>query len=271
MLLQISMLEFLQLQFMQRALLGGIIVGALCAAIGVYVTLRKESFISEAIAHASLAGVALAFLISFNELYIALVIGVVTAIGITYMQKRTNVSSDAVIGIFFSLIFAIGIIILHFVQGYRPELTSFLFGSILSITQHDIIISALVLIISLVIIFVFYEQLLYVSFDKEGAKIKGIKVELFDYIIRIITAIAVIASIKLVGMILVTALLVIPASGAKLFAKRFSHMIPISIILSIVSVILGLWGSYYFDIPSGASIVVVTATLFIILSVGKKI
>lgn len=256
---------------MQRAFVGGLLVGAACAMVGVYVTLRKESFIGEAVAHASLSGVALGFLFAFEEIYIAILVGIITAIGITYLQKRTNISSDAVIGIFFSFIFALGIIVLRFVRGYRPELTSFLFGSILSITSSDIWLAFLVTVITSITILLFYEKLLYVSFDQVGARIKGINVDLFDYIIRIVTAIVIIASIKLVGMILVTALLVLPASSAKLFAKKFAHMIPVSLVFSVGAVIAGLFSSYYLDIPSGAAIVVAGTCFFVITSLFVRL
>lgn len=262
-------MDLLQYEFMQRAFIGGIIVSLSCALVGVFITLRKESFISEAVAHSSLAGVALAFLISIEPLYFALLVGVITAVGITFIQKRSRISSDSVIGIFFSLIFAIGIIILSFVKGYRPELTTFLFGSILSVNYTNILLAFIILLFGGFFIFRFLEKLLYISFDPESAKIRGLDVVFFEYAIRILSALVIISSIKVVGIVLVTALIVIPASSAKLFARNFKQMFPLTIFFSFLSVVLGLLTSYYVDIPSGATIVVITALLFA-LALGIK-
>jgi len=257
-----DLINIISQPFMQRAILGGLIVASMCAVTGVFVTLRKESFISEAIAHASLAGVAIAFLIAAQPLWIAVIVGVLTSLGITFVQKRSNISADAVIGIFLTVVFAFGVLILNLLPGYRPELTSYLFGSILSVTQNDIWTSIVFLVPVLGIVAVLYRPMLFAAFDPEYAQVRGIKVGLFDYLTRIMAAIVVVLSIKLVGIVLVTALIVIPASCAKLFAAKFSQMIPLSLLFAIISIIVGLFASYFLNVPSGSTIVLTAGALF---------
>jgi zinc transport system permease protein len=262
-----DLINIISQPFMQRAILGGLIVAVICAATGVFVTLRKESFISEAIAHASLAGVAVAFLISAQPLWMAVLVGILTSLGITFVQKRSNISADAVIGIFLTVVFAIGILILSLLPGYRPELTSYLFGSILSITQSDIWISLLFTVPVLATIAFLYRQMLFSAFDPEYAKIRGIRVDCFDYLTRILAAVVVVLSIKLVGIVLVTAMIVIPASTARLFCQRFSQMIPMSLVLAIFSVIIGLFVSYFMNVPSGSTVVLTAGAIFAIVGI----
>jgi zinc transport system permease protein len=265
------MIEILQYEFMQRAFIGGVIVAISCAMIGVFTTLKKEAIVSGSVAHASLSGVAIAYLLDQNPLYFALLIGVLTAVGVTYVQKRTNISSDAVIAMFEAVVFAIGIILLSFVKGYHPELQSFLFGSILGISNMNIVIAFTISISFGVFLLINYKKILFITFDDEGAHLAGIRIDLLDYVIRIFTALIVVTSIKIVGIVLVIALLVLPASSAKIFAKNFRSMIPLSIVFSLCSVVIGLISSYYLNIPSGAGIVVVSAFLFILGLVIKKI
>jgi len=250
---------------MQRALIGGIITGISCSLIGVFLTLRKESFISEAIAHSSLTGIAIGYLVSFEPIIFAFFIGILTAIFITIFQRKTEISSDAIIGVFFSFILSVGIVLLSFVKGYRPDLVSFLFGSILAISNLDIVISSIILIFFIIILLMFFKKFLYCSFDKIQAHISGINTFQIDLLIRIITAFIIIASIKMVGMILVTALIIVPASSAKLTSKSFKEIIYYSGIFSLFSVIFGLILSYFLNVPSGASIVIFTVIIFIII------
>lgn len=263
-------MQIFELGFMQRAFLGGSLVALSCALIGVFVTLRKEAFISEAVAHASLSGIALGFLLAVKPTILAVMVGMLTVVGITLFQKKTNISSDSVIGIFLSLIFAIGVVILSFVEGYKPELTGFLFGSILGISNFDIMISGLILALVILFFSLFYHQLLYVSFDRVGAKVRGIKVDVFDLVLRLLTALVIVSSIKMIGMILVTALIVLPASTAKLIASSYKSMFPLSALFSLISVVVGLVASYYLDIPSGASIVISSAIILGIVALGEK-
>lgn len=257
-----SIIEILQLPFMQRALLGGLIVALLCALLGIFITLRKESFLSDAIAHASLSGVALAFLLALEPTPVALLVGMLMAVGITYVKKNSKLSADSIIGIFYAFLFAIGIILLNASPSYQPELATYLFGSILSVTSTDLIYAITVFVITLVVTMVLFRQLLYITLDQEAAYLRGIKVGVIEYILAILASVTIILSIKIVGIILVSALLIIPATTAKLTARSFSQMLPISFIQSLLSVIAGIFISFYLNTPTGATIVIVSGIIF---------
>lgn len=260
-----NIIEILQLEFMQRALIGGLVVAMLTAMIGVFVTLRKEAFIGDGISHAALAGVALAFFASVAPFWMAVAVAVFMAVGITFLQGRSKLSSDAIIGVFFTLLFALGIVIFNLTPGYKPEISTYLFGSILSITWADIFYAFGVAFLVILSFALFYRQFLYATLDSEAAYLRNVKVRLMNYLIRILTAIVIVVSIKVVGVILVSALLIIPASAVKLIAKRFSQMIPLTIIFSLVGTLIGLYASYSLNLPSGASIVLVFGAMFFVI------
>lgn len=257
-----SITEILQYPFLQRALLGGLIIAVLCALLGVFITLRRESYLTDAVAHASLAGVAIALFVSFAPTPFALIVGVIMAIGITYLKKHTTIATDALIGIFYSFLFATGILILNLSPTYQPELTTYIFGSLLSIGQTDLIYALIVFIITAFIIFRFYRQLLYITFDPESAFLRGIDVVKLEYLLSILASIVIIISIKVVGIVLVTALFVIPATTAKLSAHSFRQMLPLSIFQSIISVFVGILLSFVLNTPPGATIVIVSGLIF---------
>jgi zinc transport system permease protein len=266
-----SLLEIISQPFMLRAIYGGILVSLLCAVLGVFVILREKSFIADGIAHGALAGVSLGLVINFEPFILALIVGILMAIGITYIQKNTNISQDAVIGIFFSTLFAIGIIILSFSNTFQPDIVRYLFGSILFINWTDIIYLVLVLSATLLIVTLLYKRLVYATLDPEAAEIRGINVTLIEYIINILIAASIIVSIKLVGIVLVTALLIIPASSAKLLAKNFKQMIPISILQTLLSTIVGILVSILSSTPTGPVIVVVSACIFFVIFLYSKL
>ncbi|KXK09769.1 MAG: metal ABC transporter permease [Candidatus Dojkabacteria bacterium] len=266
-----ELLEVIQLPFMQRAIIGGIIVSILCAIVGVFVTLRKESFLADAVSHASLAGVALAFLVAGQPTVFALITGIIMSTGIVFLKKRTTVSSDALIGIVYSFLFALGIIIISAVPGYKPELTTYLFGSLLSVGKDDITLSLIVFVIAISIFSIFYRQFLFLTFDSESAYLHGIRTSKLEYLLAILTSITIIISIKIVGIILVTAMLLIPATSARMLSKSFKTMIPFSIVQSVCSVIVGIAFAFFFNLPIGATIVVVSGLIIALIFLAKML
>ncbi|MBN1915901.1 metal ABC transporter permease [Candidatus Dojkabacteria bacterium] len=267
----IDIVEILKLEFMQRAIIGGFVVAMITAMIGVFVTLRKEAFIGDGISHASLAGIALGFFISVAPFWMAVAVAVFMAVGITFLQKRSTLSSDSIIGVFFTLLFALGIVIFNLTPGYRPEISTYLFGSILSITWADIFYAFGVAFLVILSFALFYRQFLYTTLDSEAAYLRNVKVRLMNYLIRILTAIVIVVSIKVVGVILVSALLIIPASAVKLIAKNFGQMIPLTVTFSIFGTMIGLFMSYILNLPSGATIVLVFGIIFMVVFLLKGI
>lgn len=263
-------MEILSLGFMQNAFIGGIIISTILSILGVFAVLRKQSLFAEGIAHASLAGIAIGIVFFSFPLLWAIIIATIAAITITYIKLESTVSFDAGIGIVYSFFFALGIIILSISPKYTPEITSYLFGSILLISKSKIIISLLLLIFIILFLFSNYNKVVYMCFDEDAAKIRGVNIKLYNYILNILTSIAVVIGAELLGVVLITSLMVVAPTFSKLFANNFKQMLVLSIIYNIISVILGLILSYYIGIPSGATIVVLASlTYFVIVPVKK--
>lgn len=265
------MLEIFQHPFMLRALYSGLMVAVILGWLGTFVIVRKLSFIGEGIAHASLIGIAGALLLSIAPLPITIISTIFIAVGIYFLEKKTNISGDTAIAIVFTTCLAIGIILLNFYQGYQPELISYLFGNILTISSFDV---NSIITFSLLIIFllsIFYKQFLFTTLDPTGAKLAGLRTDLYDLLLYVILAVAIVLSIKIVGIVLVSALLVTPSASARLLANSFKSFIIISIIIAILVITIGLSLSYYLDLPSGAVIVLTGTTIFFIIILIKKV
>jgi len=263
------MLEFLQYPFMIRALVAGGFISVLLGWLGTFVVTRKMSFIGDGIAHASLAGIALALLFGWATIPTAILWSVFIAGFIYFLEKKAKISSDMAIAIMFTTGMAIGVILLHFYKGYQPELISYLFGNILTINNSDLLSIIIAAIIIIILLFVFYRKLLFTTFDSAGAYLSGLSPWIYDLMLYIITAVTIILSIKLVGIILVSALLVTPSAISKMFANSFKNFSIITIIVSLIIVLSGLIISYYLDLPSGATIILTGTSLFALSYLGK--
>jgi len=240
---------------MIRAIIAGIIVAVLLGWLGVFVVIRRMSFIGDGIAHSSLAGVAMALLFSWSPMLTAILFAIFIASLIYFLEKKTKINSDVAIAIMFTGGMAIGIIMLHFYQGYQPELISYLFGNILTINNYDLGSIIVFGFLILIILVSSHRKIFFSTFDSTGAYLSGIKIWFYDLMLYIMTAVTIVLSIKLIGIILVSALLVIPSAIAKPFSKSFQVFTVLTIINSIFIVLSGLILSYYLDLPSGAVIV----------------
>lgn len=267
------MFDLLTLPFMQRALIAGLLIGFLASYYGVFVVQRGLSFLGSGLAHAAFGGVALGLLLESEPLWIAIPFTIIVAIGITWIKNRTELGSDTTIGIFFSVSMALGIIFLYLRKQYSIDAFTYLFGSILSVTIIDIIFAAILVLLTVVLL-PYWKRWSYSSFDRELAQADRIPVLLDDYILSILIAVTVVVSLKLVGIVLIAAFLVIPAASARLLSKSFSRMTVISVLVGMLSAIGGLWISYYLDVPSGATIILLQAVIFFLAilfhSVGDK-
>jgi len=208
--------------------------------------------------------------LGWSHLPLAILAGVLLAVGITYFKKHTNLSDDTLIGILYSFLFAIGVVLLSFYPGYRPDLFSYLFGSLLAVSWTDLTVDAVLLIVSLLFVGLTYRKLLYVTFDPEAATLRGIKTERYEYLINILSSIATIVAIKSVGIVMVSALILIPSASAKLMARKFSDMLPLSMLFSTSSAVIGIFASYILNLPSGAAIVIVAGLGFFSLVLFKN-
>ncbi len=256
---------------MVRALIAATLIGLVCSVVGVYVVLRNLSFIGDGLAHASFAGIVIAYLLKL-DLYIGgLIFAVLTALGIGVVSKKSEISLDTAIGVFFTAAFALGVLLMSRVQNYVVDLQDFLFGNILSIDRRDIIIVTVLVVLVLSTIALFYKELLFSSFDPVTAGASGIPVEALSYMLLVMLAVTIIVSLQAAGIVLVAALLVTPAATAYQLTNRFGSMMAISACIGVASSIIGLYVSYYNNVASGATIVLVaTACFFVAIAVSPK-
>lgn len=265
------MLEIFQLQFMQRAMLAGVLTGFTLALLGVFVVLRRSAFFGDAVAHFAFAGIAVGFLFAIDPLIAAVLVSMVLALGMGYIQNRAPAQSlDAIIGIFFSGAAALGIFLIGLLRGYRADLFQFLFGDIVAISPQDVVLSLIVALFVGATMFFIWKPLFKITFNKEIAQVSGIRVSLFEYIFLGLMALVTAVSIKIVGIILVPALLVIPAAGAKNISKNLRQMFIYSALFGILSVMGGLVGSFYLDTASGATIVLLSISVFALTLLRRR-
>lgn len=252
----------LQNEFMVRALIAATLIGLVCSVVGVYVVLRNMSFIGDGLAHASFAGIVIAYLLKFDLYVGGLIFTVLTALGIGAVSKRSEVSLDTTIGVFFTAAFALGIALMSQVRNYVIDLQDFLFGNVLAIDRRDIVIIASLAVAILLLIALLYKELLFASFDPVSAGATGLAVDALSNLILVILAVTIIVSLQAAGIVLVAALLVTPAATAYQLTNRFSSMMLLSAVVGVFSAIAGLYVSYYLNVASGASIVLVATACF---------
>ena len=263
------MLEVLQYDFIQNALIAGVLISIAAGIIGSLVVVNKITFLTGGIAHSSYGGIGLAIYLGLPVLLGATVFAVLTAVIIAFITLNNRNRIDAIIGMMWASGMAIGIIFVDLTPGYNVDLMSYLFGSIIAVSNDDLIyMTALDIFIVSTVVF-FYKQILAVSYDSEFATLRGINVKFFYTLILILAALCVVAAIKAVGLILVIALLTIPTYLAESFASRLSTMMVISSILATIFTILGLVVSYIYDISSGASIIIVAVVILAFVKLLK--
>jgi manganese/iron transport system permease protein len=261
-------LEPLTLGFFVRALVASAMVGLVCAVVGTYVVLRGIAFIGDAIAHASFPGVVAAYLLAIPFYLGAAVAAVSTALAIGYVTKRAGIRQDTAIGVLFAGTFALGVFMFSAIQGYVADLFSFLFGNVLAISPQDLVALIVLGLGVMVVVALLWKELLYATFDPLGAAASGIPVERLEYLFLALVALTIVVSLQAVGIILVVAMLVTPAATAQMLTVRFTRLMAVAAIVGISSAIIGLYLSYWLDVASGATIVLVQTGMFLIALVA---
>jgi len=251
------MFEIFQYNFIQNALIAGILISIIAGIIGSLVVVNKITFLTGGIAHSAYGGIGLAIYLGIPILFGATLFSIITAILIAIITLKNRTRIDAIIGMMWASGMAIGIILIDLTPGYNVDLMGYLFGSIIAVSREDLIFLAILNIGIILIVSIFYKELLAVSYDSEFASLRGINVKFFYTLILILSALCVVAAIKAVGLILVIALLTIPTYISEIFSSKLSSMMLISSILATIFTIIGLVVSYLYDISSGASIIVV--------------
>jgi zinc transport system permease protein len=250
--------------FIQRALFSGLIIAITCSFIGLFLVLKKQSLLGDAISHMAFGGIAIGTFFNIYPIWTAMGFSIVTALAITKIRQSTKLPSDSLVAIMLSLGLGVGVTLVSLSDGFSVDVFSILFGSILLVSLQDIYPIIIVAIIVVSIIIVYYKKFLYIAFDEEQAKISGIKVEKLNYLFTILVAITIIVSMKLVGILLISALIVIPNITALLFNRGFKKTLVISLSLSTFAVFAGIVLSYYYNLAPSGVIVLLSATSFII-------
>ena len=255
-------LDPLAFGFMQRGLVAAILVGVVCAVMGAFVVLRGLAFIGDAVSHAAFPGLVIAYLLGL-PLYVGGAIAAVgTALAIGAVARRGALRFDTAVGVLFAGMFALGIVLFSTIQGYVADLFSYLLGNVLGITFADIIQIAVLGGVVLVIVAILRKELLYASFDPAGAAASGLPVERLDYLLLGLIGVTIVVSIQAVGIIMVVAMLVTPAATGQLLVSKFWDLVKVAIAVAVVASITGLYLSFYLNVASGASIVLVETVLF---------
>jgi zinc transport system permease protein len=258
--------DILQYAFLQRALLAGTLIAALCSVLGVFLVLRRLSLIGDGLAHVTFGSVALALLFRIQSVYTsiaAIPCVLLSAVGILKIAKNARIYGDAAIGIVSSLGIALGIMLASLAGGFNVDLFSYLFGNILSISREELLVTAALFVIVMLTTAFLYHELFAITFDEELAATSGIRVERINTILVLLTALTVVLAMKVVGIMLISALLILPATSALQLARGFRTAILLSVCLGISSVAGGIFASFLMNLPTGATIIIINFLFFL--------
>ncbi len=257
-------------EFMQRAFIAGIFIATLASISGTFVVLKRYSLMSETLAHSALVGVAVGLVAGYNPLWVAVIVAVLSSWLIEYLRSSFSLYSDAILSIILSGSLALAVIIVSLGGAFNNSLFSYLFGSILSVSNEDVITIISFGSLSLAILLLFSKELYFLTYDEEVAKTSGIKVKMLNYLLVTVVAIIIALSIRVVGSLLIGALMVIPTAAALQFRVGFRDTILISLFFALFSVIFGMTLSFHFSLPSGATIVMSVISMFVLSLVLNK-
>ncbi len=265
------MFEALEYPFAQRALIAALAIGITSGIYGAFAVQKKMSFLGAGLSHAAFGGVALGLLLGIEPLTIALPFTIAVGIVIAYLKENSNLNVDAAIGVMFSSSVALGVVFLSMKDSYTADAYAYLFGSILSIGELDVWVGAITAIIAVTFAVFFWGAMAYEAFDRELAESDGVNAKRLNYALIFLISLSVAISIKLVGIALIAAFLVIPAAAAKMFSKTFFALTLSSVAIGAVSSVVGLFLSYDLDIPSGATIILTQTAIFLLSFAASKV
>ncbi|HSS36261.1 MAG TPA: metal ABC transporter permease [Patescibacteria group bacterium] len=252
------------LAFMQRGLVAALLVGVVCAVMGTFVVLKGMAFIGDAVSHAAFPGLVIAFMLGVPLYLGGAVAAVTTALAIGWVSRRGGLRFDTAVGVLFAGMFALGIVLFSTIDDYVGDLFSYLLGNVLGSTFGDLVQIAVLGAIVLAVVFVLRKELLYATFDPAGAAASGLPVTMLEYLLLGLLGVTIVVSIQAVGIIMVVAMLVTPAATAQLLVVRFGQLVGLAIGAAVLSAVVGLYLSFYLNVASGASIVLVETFLFVV-------
>jgi zinc transport system permease protein len=264
------MIEILSLPFMQRALIGGVLIAIMASFYGPFIVQRRLAFLGSGLAHAAFGGVALGMYLGKEPLLVAIPFTVLVAVAIVWVRAHTQLGADTAIGVFISLSMALGVIFLYLREENAADATTYLFGSILALNRGDIYLSCAALAACLLSL-PLWGRWAYATFDETLARVDRHPVMRDEYLLLVSVAVLVVISVKIVGILLVSAFLVIPAASARLISHRFIHMMGWTLLVNVGGVIIGLLASYLADVPSGPAIILVQSAAFLVAFVVHRV
>lgn len=265
------MIEALQFDFMRNALMAGVLVSIACGIIGTFVVVNRIVFISGGIAHAAYGGIGLGYFFKFSPVLGAVVFSVAAALGMGMVQRRTQQRADTIIGVMWAIGMAIGIILIDLAEGYKADLMSYLFGSILAVSYQDLQIMLVLDLIIIMLAIVFYRELLAISFDETFATVTNVPVDAIYLTLMCMIALTIVMMMRVVGLIMVIALLTMPAAISGQFMRSMKKMMVLASILGIVFTTAGLWLSYALNLTSGATIILVAGVVYLLSTIVQPL
>lgn len=263
--------DILQYGFMQRALLSGIAISIMCSIVGLFLVLKRHSLFGDALAHVAFGGIALGLFTGVYPILTAYVVAILSAVGVNKLRESTKIPPDSSIAVLLTSGLAIGVILISISGGFTLDLFSFLFGNILLVSNEDLIMILITDAIVVPIIYVLYKRLMLIVFDENQAKVSGLNVTWINTLFIVLASITIIASIRLVGVLLISSLIVIPNITALLLGKGFKKTIFISSAISVFSVVFGITASYYVNLVPSGTIVLTMVSMFIVTIIVKNI
>jgi zinc transport system permease protein len=261
--------EIFELGFIQRALIAGIAISILCSIIGLFLVLRRQSLFGDSLAHMAFGGIAVGIYTNTYPLWTAFIASILAALGITKLQHSSNIPADSAVAIMLTAGLAIGILLLSFTGGFSVDLFSFLFGNILLVSFEDTLLISLLTAFVLLSVVFFFKKFLYITFDEQQAEVSGLQVQRLNYFFIILASLTVIASMRLVGILLISSLTVIPNITAMMFGAGFKRTLLISILISATSVVSGIFLSYMLNSAPSGTIALISISLFLFVYIAK--
>lgn len=269
--ISMTLLHFLNYSFIQRAYLAGSFIAVLCAMLGLFLVLRKLSLIGDGLSHVSFGAIALGLSLGIYPFYVAIPVVMAGSYLILKLTEKAKVYGDAAIGIVSSIGIASGVILAGLSKGFNVDLFSYLFGNILAISNQEVYLAVGLSLVVLLIIILLYNDLFSATFDEEYSKITGIKVDRINLVLTLLTAVTVVLAIKVIGIMLVSALLILPAVTSLQIAKGFKGAMFISVLVAVISVLIGITVSFFLDVTAGATIIMCNFAFFVIALAFKNL
>jgi len=264
-------MEALKYKFIQHALAAGSLIAVSCAVLGVFLVLKKQSMMGDGLAHVSFATIAVALLLGASPLLVSIPLVIAASFIINFLNKKAQVHGDAAIGLLSAVSLAAGVMMASLAEGINMDLNSYLFGSILSIGSTDVIISVFLSLAVIGAILLFYPGLFSVTFDEEFARVRGLNISFYNSLISVLASVTIVLGIRVVGTLLISSLIIFPAVSALQVSGSFKGTILRAGLISVFSVVAGIFISFIYDLPTGSAIVMLNAAIFVLLFTYKKV